>query len=139
MKSTKFWMAVVAAGVVANIIDFVLHGMLLNGAYYAKLTDLFVQGGSPTFFVIGDFVGMLVLAFVYDKVSASFDKGWKGGALFGAYVGLLITFPGAIFYHLMFKGFPYALSWIWIVTGVIAYAINGAVLAAVYKKGETSA
>ncbi|MBF8247871.1 MAG: hypothetical protein HW374_671 [Bacteroidetes bacterium] len=136
MKSGKFWMAVVAAGVAASVIDFVLHGLILSGAYYVKLTDLFVQEGSPTFFVLGDFVAMLVLAFVYDKVSASFEKGWKGGALFGAYAGLLITFPGAIFYHLMFKGFPYSLSWIWIVTGVIAYAINGAVLAAVYKKGE---
>ena len=139
MKSGKFWMAVVAAGVVANVVDFLLHGMVLQNMYYAKITDLFIQGGSPAFFVVGDFVGMFVLAMVYDKVSGSFDKGWKGGALFGAYAGVLITFPGAIFYHLMFKGFPYALSWIWIVTGVIAYAINGAVLAAVYKKGEGTA
>ncbi len=135
MKSGKFWMAVGVAGVTAVALDFVLHGVILGG-YYAKFTDLFNQSGNPAFYVIGDFVAMFVLAMVYEKVSASFDKGWKGGALFGAYMGVLITFPGAIFYHLMFKGFPYDLSWIWIVTGVIAYAINGAVFAAVYRKGE---
>lgn len=136
MKSSKFWIAVVAAGVAANVFDYVVHGMILQNAYYSKLTDLMNQEGNPAFYVIGDFIAIFVLAWVYDKVYGSFGGGPKGGAMFGLYAGVLINFPMGIFFHLMFKGFPYALSWIWMVLGVIFYVMAGAILGAMYKKGE---
>ena len=136
MKSSKFWIAVVAAGVVANVFDYVVHGMILQNAYYSKMTDLMNQGGNPTWFVVGDFIAVLVLAWVYDKVYGTFGGGPKGGAMFGLYAGVLVNFPAGIFFHLMFKGFPYSLSWVWIILGIIFYVIVGAVLGAMYKKGE---
>jgi len=138
MKSSKFWIAVVVTGIVANVWDFIFHGMILQNAYYSKMTDLMNQGGSPTWFIIGDFVAVFVLAWVYDKVGGSFGSGPKGGAMFGLYAGVLLNFPAGIFFHLMFKGFPYALSWIWIVLGIICYTILGTVLGAMYKKGEAA-
>jgi len=38
----------------------------------------------------------------------------------------------------MFKGFPYALSWIWIILGIIFYTVVGAVLGAMYRKSEST-
>lgn len=136
MKSSKFWIAVVVAGIVANVFDYIVHGMILQNAYYSKLTDLFKQGGSPVWYVVGDFIAVLVVAWVYDKVAGNFGSGWMGGAKFGFYAGVLVNFPAGIFFHLMFKGFPYGLSWIWIVTGILWYLVVGAVLGGMYKKSE---
>ncbi len=36
--------------------------------------------------------------------------------------------------HLMFQGFPYRLSWIWIVLGIAWYVISGAIAGALNRK-----
>jgi hypothetical protein len=36
MKSSKFWIAVLAAGVVMNIVDYLTQGMWLTSAIYRK-------------------------------------------------------------------------------------------------------
>jgi len=136
MKTSRFWIAVAVGGVVANIFDYVVHGMILENAYYSKMTELMNQMANPTWYVVGDFVAVFVLAWVFDKVGGSFGGGAKGGATFGLYAGVLVNFPMGIFLHLMFKGFPYSLSWLWMVLGIIWYVIVGAILGALYKKGE---
>ena len=139
MKNSKFWIAVVAAGVAVNAFDFVVHGMVLQNAYYSKMADLFNQPGNPVWFIVGDFVAIFVFAWVYDKVYGSFGGGWNAGAMYGLYVGVLVNFPAGIFFHLMFKGFSYALSWIWMIVGIIWYVVAGAILGVLYKKEATSA
>src|SRR3989304_5547687 len=111
MKSNKFWIAVAAAGVVMNVVDFLFQGMLMNNLYYSKHPDVFAEMTNPVWFIIGDFVAVLVLAWVYDKVSSSFASGWKGGALYGLYAGVLVNFPTYIFLHLVIKGFSYRFAW----------------------------
>lgn len=136
MKSGKFWLAVLVSGVVVNILDFVLHGMILQNAYYGKMPEVFNPPGNPVWFIIGDFVTMLVFTWVYDKVYRSFWGGAKGGAMFGLYAGVLESFPTWIFMHLVIKGFPYSLSWIWTINGIMWGVIAGAVVGAIYKKAE---
>ena len=48
-------MAVAASGVVMNIIDFLVQGMLMVPMYYSKHTDVFVQTTDPVWYIIGDF------------------------------------------------------------------------------------
>lgn len=139
MKSSKFWIAVVVAGVVMNIVDFLCQGMMFTKMYYEKLPDLFITTGNPVYYIVGDFVSVLVLAWVYDKVYSSFGGGSKGGMMFGLYAGILASFPTWIFAHLMFKGFPYGLSWAWTIYGVLWGVIAGTVVGAMYKKGEMTA
>ena len=52
----------------------------------------------------------------------------------GFYTGVLVIFPAAILMHLMFEGFPYFLSWIWIVYGVAWYVCAGAIAGALNKR-----
>jgi len=129
MKSGKFWLAVLVAGIVANVLDYVVQGQVLTHAYYAKMSvmkpDTAVQ-----WFVFGDFVAVLVLAWVYAKVGSIFGGGLKGGATAGFYLGVLVSFPAYHFVFLMFKEYPYALAWINTVYGVIWYVILGAILGA---------
>ena len=77
-----------------------------------------------------------MFVWVYDRVYGSFGGGAKGGATYGLYAGVLLNFPIWILMHMMFKGFPYGLSWIWTITGIIYAIAIGAAVGALYKKGE---
>jgi hypothetical protein len=134
MKSSKFWIAVLVAGVVMNVFDFLVQGKILNDMYYAKLPTLFNNTANPAWYIFGDFLAVLVLAWFYDVVSGSFPKGAAGGAKFGAYAGILISFPTWLLMSAMVVGFPYPLAWLWTILGVVWGAIAGAVVAAIYKK-----
>jgi len=136
MNVKKYLIAALAVGVVVNVFDFVVQGMILQKAYYSTLTGLFrpEEELSMPWLIIGDFVAAFVLVFVYDRVYGSFSGGAKGGATYGLYAGILVNFPTWIFAHLIFVGFPYALSWIWTILGVVWAVIAGAVAGALYKK-----
>lgn len=121
----------VVVGIVANVLDFVVHGNLL-ASYYTLAP--FRQDVGPTWMVIGDFVTAFVFAWVYLKVAGSFAPGVPGGVTMGFYAGVLVNFPTAIFMHLMFQGFPYRLSWIWIALGIVWYVIAGAIAGALNRK-----
>ncbi len=139
MKSSKFWIAVAVSGVVMNIVDFVLQGMVMMNMYYAKHTDVFLDTSNPVWFIVGDFVTVFVLAWVYDKVAASFNAGWKGGAMYGLYAGVLVNFPTWIIAHLMLRGISYKFAWFSTIYGIVWSVIAAAVIAALYKKGEAAA
>ncbi len=137
MKSGKFWLAVLAAGVVVNVYDFVMHGMIL-GNTYKSMPEVFNQTENPTWFIVGDFVAVLVFAWFYDKVYASFGGGTMGGLMYGLYAGVLVSFPTWIFNHLIFAGFPYGMAWQITLLNIIWGVIAGAVLGAIYKKGTVA-
>jgi len=121
----------VVVGIVVNVLDFVVQGNLL-ASYYAQ--PPFRQDNTVAWMVLGDFVAAFVFAWVYLKVAGSFAPGPAGGATMGFYAGVLVSFPGSIFMHLMFQGFPYALSWIWTIYGIAWYVIAGAIAGALNKR-----
>lgn len=120
----------VVVGIVVTVIDFVVQGRLLAG-YYTQAP--FRQDINMAWVVVGDFAAALVFAWVYLAVAGSFAPGITGGATMGFYAGVLVNFPAAIFMHLMFQGFPYVLSWIWILYGVLWYVCAGAIAGAMNK------
>lgn len=133
MKSSKFWIAVLVAGIVVNVYDFLVHGWMLSSTY-KSMPDVFNQTDNPTWFVIGDFVAVIVFGWFYDKVYGSFGGGLKGGATYGLYAGVLVSFPTWIFNYLIFAGFPYGLAWEITIANIIWGVIAGMVLGAMYKK-----
>ncbi|MGA9407604.1 MAG: hypothetical protein WBW71_10770 [Bacteroidota bacterium] len=139
MKNSKFWLAVGVAGVALNILDIILQGMVMQNLYYAKHADVFNQATNPVWFVVGDFLSIFILVWVYDKVAGSFSSGWKGGAMFGLYTGILINFPTWIFVHLwLLKGFSYHFAWFSTIYGIVWTVIAGALIAIIYKKAPTA-
>lgn len=131
MNVKKLLIAALVVGVVLNVYDFVVHGVLLRGTY-ESLPDLFKQGGSVTGFVIGDFVFALVFVWFYNRVSSSFGGGAANGAKFGFYVGVLLGFPAQLFSQMMFVGFPYTLAWEWVASAIVVGVLAGATAGAVY-------
>ena len=133
MNVKKFLVSTLAVGVVGNIMDFIVQGNILQGMYLSKMA-IVRQDTWLGWFVLADFVTAFVLVWVYDRVYNSFAPGPAGGASFGFYAGVLFAFPTFIVMHLMLVGFPYSLSWIYTVYGVVFYVISGAVAGATYKK-----
>jgi hypothetical protein len=134
MNLKRFLVAGLAGGVVGNVYDYVLHEKLL-ASQYAAVPTLFRSDAPILWLVVGDFVAAFVLVWVWDRVMACFPPGGaKSGALGGLYAGVLINFPSAIFWHLLFVGFPYSMSWIWTVAGIVWCVLVGAVIGALYKK-----
>ena len=134
MNVRKFIVAVLGVGVVMNVFDFVVNGMLLQNAVYSKLPNLLNQNLPIKWLVIADFIAALVLVWVYVRVSGSFSAGVSGGAQFGFYAGVLVNFPTWIIASLTMNGFPYYLAWVWTIVGIIWCIIAGAVAGALYKK-----
>ncbi len=129
MKEGRFWLAVAVGGVVMNVLDFILQEVLFAGPVYQRYAGVFRQEPSlMPFYILGDFVAVLVIAWFYLRVRGSFASGIKGGALFGFYVGIVMSFPMFHFLHLLIEGFPYWVAWVMTVYGVCWGVILGAVL-----------
>ncbi len=138
MKSSNFWIAVLASGVAVNVMDGILQGMVMTNMYYSKHQDVFNMTASPAWYIFGDFVSVFVLAWVYDKISSNFASGWMGGAMYGLYAGVLVNFPSQIFLHLYIRGFSYRLAWFNTIYGIVWAIIAAAIIAAVYKKDAST-
>jgi hypothetical protein len=137
MKNPRFWIAVIVAGIVANIMDFIVQGQLLTNAFYSKIETMRTDV-KPIWFIVGDFVAVLVFAWVLNRLASLFS-GAKGCAIAGFYLGVLVNFPTWHFIFLMFKGYPYNLAWINTIYGVFEFIVIGAVLGALMTKKVESA
>jgi hypothetical protein len=131
MDFKRFLTIGIAVGVAANVIDFVVQGNLLM-SYYAQ--PPFRQDTNMAWMVVGDLVAAFVFAWFYLTVAGSFGPGPANGARMGFYTGVLVNFPAAIFMHLMFQGFPYFLSWIWVFYGIFWYMCAGAIAGAINRR-----
>jgi phosphoglycerol transferase MdoB-like AlkP superfamily enzyme len=133
MKNLKCLLAVIVAGIVANALDFYVQGKLLTDAYYSKMESM--KHDTPVYwFVILDFIAVLVFACVYKRVASVFAEGAKGGASAGFLFGVLVCFPGYLFMFLMTKGYPQSLAWISMGYGIVWYVIVGAIIGALRTK-----
>jgi hypothetical protein len=138
MKSSKFWIAVLVAGIIVNILDFVVQANLFESMFYSKMTDVMSMGGDVQWFIIGDFAAVFVFAVVFNRVGSMFGEGIKGGMICGLWLGVFATFPGYMFAHLIIKHYSFTLAWANIIYGIIWYIVAGAVVAALMKKNPAS-
>jgi hypothetical protein len=120
-------------GLVVNLYDFVVHGLLLTGPLYSKL-PIMRQGMSLPLIILTDFVAALIFVWVFQRVRACFAPGAAGGASFGFYAGVLVNFPTWIASYLLLEGFTCGLAWAWILTGVVWGVLAGAVAGAVMSR-----
>jgi hypothetical protein len=113
-------------GVVVNLYDFVVHGLLLTGPLYSRLPIMRPAAPLPLL-ILTDFVAALIFVWVFQRVRACFASGALGGATFGLYAGFLVNFPTWIASYLLLEGFTYGLAWAWTLTGVVWGVLAGAV------------
>ena len=133
MPVSAFLVTAVVVGIVVNVFDFLVHGILLQGPLYSTL-PLMRTDASPPLLIVTDFVAAVVFVWVYQKVRRSFPPGAAGGATFGLYAGMLVNFPTWIGCYLLFNGFSYGLAWAWILTGIMWAVLAGAVAGALTSR-----
>lgn len=124
----------VAAGVATNIVDFVLHGMVMSNTYMG-LPEVFSQEqANPLFFLLVSVCMAIAAAMLFAKTRQAWTDGVKGGATFGAFLGLFAFFP-SFYSPLVIDGFPYYLAWCQGGIAFIASVVGGSVLGLIIKRG----
>ena len=138
MTRKQIVLSILIGGLVANVLDIIVHGLLL-GNVYAEQTALFRSDGSPLWLNLADFVSAAVFVWVYDRVRTCFRGGARGGATFGLYAGVLIGFPTHIFLNLVIVDFSYLLAWAWTLHEVVWAVAVGAVVGRIAGAPSASA
>lgn len=134
MPLPRLLLTALIVGIVVNVYDFLVHGLLLAGPLYSR-TPLVRQEASIALLVLSDFIAALVFVWVFQRVRACFPPGAAGGAVFGLYAGVLVNFPTWIVCYILLDGFTYGLAWAWILTGVLWGVVAGAVAGALMSRG----
>ena len=134
MDLKKCSIATGAVFVATFVWNFLFHGMFLGPSYYQPNTATFVQGqGFNIWLLVGELIQSGLLVYLWSRVMGSFGGGVKGGVQFGVLAQLFLSMPAAMYNHMFINGFPYALSWLWVVGALILGAIQGAIAGAMYK------
>lgn len=132
MNWTRVVLAGIAGGIVTNVCEFVVHGVLMKDTYTSR-PEVFEQTeANPLFFLLIAIATALVMAVLWAKTRSCWPRGVKGGATLGFFVGLFL-FLANFYYSLVIADFPYYLSWCWGTSSLIFAMITGSVVALVYK------
>jgi hypothetical protein len=124
MNWRRILIGTVAVGILANVVDYVLHTYIIGG-WWTSL-PFAAQEAPMMWFVIGDFAAVFMLMVAWDKVGAAFGSGSSGGMRFGMMAGAFVSFPATLFWGASIAGFPYSLAWKYVIVGILWYTVMGA-------------
>ncbi len=132
MDMKKALIAGLVAGVALFVYEFVIHALLLAGTY-AEYNQVFRQDGNPVYFPLLALAQALAAGVIFAKTRSAWGAGFKGGATFGFWIGLVFFFRE--FYNpLTIEGFPYYLAWCWGTALMLGWIIAGSVMSLMYKE-----
>lgn len=140
MSTKHLLLGTLILGVVGNIFDMIFHGGILGSTYatISAMSEMANKGGM-VWFIIADFVGAFLFTWFYSKVQVAFEKTSNGAMMYGLFLGIVLTIPGMLYESLMYNGFPYWLSWVWVIGGIIHYTIYGLILGMIVKPKKATA
>jgi len=127
----KFWQGFIAVFIAAEILNFIINGLILMSTY-ESLKSLWRPDMNSFMWVYH--VLMVVGAFFFTFI---FSKGYEGkgiaeGIRYGLYIGIWMSMGMAYGTYAMIA-IPYSLALQWFIYGIIQYVIMGVVVALVYK------
>jgi hypothetical protein len=131
MNMKKFLLASLAVFVSLQILDFVIHNVILSSQYEA-IMSVWRPDMMDKMWVMYVTGVVFSLLFVYIFSKGQEGKGLMEGVKYGLIIGLLVIFVGS-FNQFVVYPIPYGLTWKWIIYGLIEYMILGAVTALIYK------
>lgn len=135
----KFWLSFVATYIVYEILEFIIHNVLLKSTYASEAMMKILRPEADIkvwlLFVVGLF---FIFFFCWIFVKGNEGKGLMEGVRYGFYIGLMVSVPMAYATYAT-QPIPYSLALQWFIYGVIECTIIGAVLAQIYggKTAET--
>lgn len=132
MNVKRFVMASIAVFAAFEVIDFIVHTVILGKAY-AALGSIWRPDMMSKMWIFH--LGSLILAFLftYIFIRGYENKGLAEGVRYGIVIGLFSNIPYAFYSYAMYP-FPLSLCVQWFVYGMIEFIICGMLAAAIYKK-----
>ena len=135
MDNKTFWIGFVAVFVVAQVIGYLVHQVLLAETYVA-LADAFRPQSELMsmmwMMTVGSVISLLLFCYIFTRGYEG--KGIGEGLRYGLLIGLFVAVPMAVNQYVVYP-LTMNLALIWLVTGLVGYVILGAVFAAIYKPG----
>lgn len=136
MKNKTFWTGFVVVYVIAQVIGYVVHSVLLAETYQA-LASIWRPEEEMTSMMWVMFVTSAISLLVFCYI---FTRGYEGrgimeGVRYGLLIGLLMSVPMAFESWAVYP-ITLELAVMWCITGFIYWVIAGAVFAAIYKPGK---
>ena len=134
MNTKKFLLASLAVFVTLQLLDFVIHSLLL-GSVYNSIQDVFRPDMMDKMWIMYLTGAIFSLLFVY-----IFSKGYEGkgiaeGAKYGLIIGLVVHLVGSYNQYVVYP-LPYSLALKWFLYGTIELILAGIVAALIYKPSE---
>lgn len=128
------------AGIVQNVVNFVMHGLVLDTAgTYADQPAFVQEPDSMTMQMLSFTAIALVIGVVAALFFASSRQSWqagpRGGLHFGILLGAVVGFQ-QFYLTLVIDGFPYHVAWIWLAVEIISFGVGGMVLGAMVKRAD---
>lgn len=132
MNVKRFIWASLAVFLAFEVIDTIVHGVLLGKAYQA-LAAVWRPDMMSMMWIFH--AGSLILAFLftYIFIRGYENKGLAEGVRYGIIIGLYMNIPYAFYSYAMYP-LPLSLCLKWFVYGMVEFVIGGVVVAAIYKK-----
>ncbi len=134
MNIKKFVLASIAVFITLQILDFIIHNLLL-GATYESLQAVFrpdMMDKMWIMYLTGIIFSML---FVYIFTKGYESKGLFEGAKYGLIIGLVVHLVGSYNQYVVYP-ITYYLTLQWFIYGTLELIIAGVVVAAIYKSKE---
>lgn len=131
MSTKKFLLASLAVFVTLQILDYVIHSLIL-GSTYAGIQEIFRPDMADKMWVMMLMSAIFSLLFVFIFTKGYENKGVMEGIKYGLLIGLIVHFVGSFNQYVVYP-VPYGLIWKWIIYGLIELMAVGAVAALIYK------
>lgn len=128
-----FWIGYVVVFVVAQVLGFLIHEVML-GATYESLAAVFRPEAEMRSMMgimfAGGAVSLLLFCYIFTKGYE--NRGLGEGVRYGLLMGLFLTVPYALDQYVVYPLTVYVTA-VWLITGIVTFAILGAVFAAIYR------
>ncbi len=134
MNTKKFIIASILVFIVFEILDFIIHGLILKGAY-ESLASVWRPDMNSLMWIM--YITAFIFSFLFVYI---FTKGYEGkgiaeGIRYGLLIGLLMLIVGMFNQYAVYP-LPFILVLEWFILGMIQFIIIGIVAAAIYKPSK---
>lgn len=131
MNVKRYFTATLAVFVLSQLMDYLIHGVILAPAYEA--TASLWRPDMNSYMWIMPVVGAVwSVLFVYIFVKGYQGRGIIEGVRFGVLIGLFVAFPMAYSTYAMIA-MPYSMALQWFLYTFVECVVLGVVVAALYK------
>lgn len=137
MNVKRWLLASLGVYVAHQILDFIIHGVILAGTYKAT-ADVWRPDMESKMYIFWITAAIFSLLFVYIFTKGYQGKGIMEGVRYGLWMGLLISIPMAYNSYVCFD-VPYCLTFSWWTLGTVKIIICGIVAAGLYRPAAAAA